>query len=116
MKKKNLYPAALALYGLAVGMSDGVMANYFRDVYGVSAYTRGVLQFPRELPGVLGVLAVAGLPFLNDLRLAALAQICSCIGIGLLGLYTPQFSAMMALLFLFSSGLHLFTPLQDSIG
>lgn len=53
---------------------------------------------------------------MGDVRLSVVAQILSFIGIAVLGLMTPTFSVMLVFLFINSMGMHLFFPLQDSIG
>ena len=111
----RLYLVILALSAVALGLSDGVFANYFKDAYGIGALERGLIEFPRELPGVLCIVLVSVLGFLGDIRLAIIAQILSAIGITILGLCTPEFSVMLLFLFINSLGMHLFFPLQDSI-
>ncbi len=105
-----------AVLGLALGLSDTVFSNYFKDVYKVSAYERGLIEFPRELPGLLCIIIVSALSFLGDIRLAIIAQAFSFIGILALGLLTPPFAIMLVFLFINSLGMHMYMPLMDSIG
>ncbi|MFP4017391.1 MAG: MFS transporter, partial [Halanaerobiales bacterium] len=74
------------------------------------------IEFPRELPGLLCVFVIGFLGFLGDLRVALIAQILAVIGVSILGLLTPTFAVMLVFLFINSMGMHLFFPLQDSIG
>jgi hypothetical protein len=110
------YIAAIALTALALGFSNDIISNYFKDAYNVTPYQRGVIEFPRELPGILCTFIVAALSGLGDIRIAIVAQLLSVIGIGALGLSSPSFTAMLAFLFVNSLGMHLFMPVQDSIG
>ena len=110
------YFVILALSALALGFSSDVTSNYFKDAYNVTPYQRGLIEFPRELPGLLTTFIVAILAGFSDIRLAILAQALSFIGITVLGFSTPSFQFMLLFLFVNSLGQHLFMPLQDSIG
>jgi predicted MFS family arabinose efflux permease len=110
------YLAAIALTALALGFSNDVISNYFKDAYHVTPYQRGLIEFPRELPGILCTFIVIALSSLGDLRVSIIAQALSLIGISVLGLSSPPFTVMLAFLFINSLGMHLFMPLQDSIG
>jgi len=98
------------------GLSDGVYSNYFKEVYHITAFQRGFIEFPRELPGLLCAIVIGSLGFLGDLRVAFIAQISAVIGVTMLGLLTPSFGIMLIFLFINSMGMHLFMPLQDAIG
>ncbi|MGL4736036.1 MAG: MFS transporter [Cellulosilyticaceae bacterium] len=115
-KKIALYMIILALTALALGLSDAIFSNYFKEVYDISAFQRGLIEFPRELPGVLCIVLISSLSFLGDLRMAMIAQVLSIIGILILGVITPPFAVMLIFLFINSLGMHLFFPLQDGIG
>ncbi|HZJ58059.1 MAG TPA: MFS transporter [Clostridia bacterium] len=106
----------IAALSLGNALSDGVYSNYFKEVYNVTAFQRGLIEFPRELPGLLCAFVIGTLGFLGDLRVAFIAQILAIIGVTLLGLFAPVFGIMLIFLFINSMGMHLLMPLQDSIG
>lgn len=111
-----LYMAVIALVALGNGFADSILANYFKDAYQVDAVQRGFIEFPRELPGFLCALAIAALSALGDIRASMVAQALGVVGLTVLGLFTPAFGVMLVFLFFYSSGIHLFLPLSDSIG
>lgn len=115
-KELKLYFAILALTAFALGITSNVISNFFKDAYEVTAYQRGFLEFPRELPGIISIFVIAGLSFLSDIRISIFAQVLSFIGIAILGFTTPTYNVMILLVFINSMGMHLFFPLQDSIG
>lgn len=115
-KELKLYFAILALTAFALGITSNVISNFFKDAYDVTAYQRGFLEFPRELPGIISIFVIAGLSFLSDIRISIIAQVLSFIGIAILGFTTPTYNVMILLVFINSMGMHLFFPLQDSIG
>lgn len=112
----TLYVAALALTALALSFTSDPISNYFKDAYRSTAYQRGLIEFPRELPGILTTFVIAILAGFSDIRIAIIAQALALVGITVLGLSTPPFTVMLVFLFLNSMGQHLFMPLQDSIG
>jgi predicted MFS family arabinose efflux permease len=111
-----LFFILIAAVALGNGLSDAVYANYFKEVYDITAGQRAFIEFPRELPGLLCALIIAVLSPLGDLRITFIAQILACAGLTVLGLFTPPFAAMLVFLFVNSLGMHLFFPLQDSVG
>lgn len=110
------YILILALTALALAFSGDVVSNYFKDAYMVTPYQRGLIEFPRELPGILCTFVIAALAGFSDIRIAIIAQVLSFVGITVLGFSTPTFNVMLVFLFINSLGMHLFMPLQDSIG
>jgi MFS family permease len=106
----------ISAVALGNGLSDAVYSNYFKEVYQVTAFQRGFIEFPRELPGLLCAFVIGLIGFLGDIRMALIAQILAAIGVTLLGLFTPAFGIMLIFLFINSMGMHLFMPLSDSIG
>jgi hypothetical protein len=115
-REMKVYLLILALTALGLGFSNDIISNYFKDAYQVSAFQRGIIELPRELPGVLTVLVISLLAFISDIRIAILAQVLSMTGMFVLGLVTPTFGIMLFFIFINSLGMHLFFPLQDSIG
>ena len=80
-KAQRLFLIALFLFTIAGGLSASIISNYFRGVFAVDAVQRGLLEIPRELPGVVCVLVIAALPTLGSLSLSLLgctSWACSC--------------------------------------
>jgi predicted MFS family arabinose efflux permease len=105
-----------ALVGLGMGLSDAIIANYFKDAYDISARQRGFIELPRELPGVVSIFIIAALAPLKNIRGAVAAQLLTIIGLVVLGLVRPAFPVMLVFLFIYSCGTHMYIPLGDSIG
>jgi MFS family permease len=112
----QLYLSILIFTAIGLAFSNNVVSNYFKDAYQVNAYQRGLIEFPREIPGIISIFVIAALSFLSDLRISMIAQVLSFIGIAILGVTTPSFNMMLVFIFINSLGMHLFFPLQDSIG
>lgn len=115
-KDLMLFFVVVAAVNLALGFSDGLFSNYFKDVYNITASQRGLIEFPRELPGVIVFFLVSAISFLGDITLAIIAQGIAAFGLTVLGFFTPSFGVMLIFLFTTSLGTHLYMPLRDSIG
>ncbi|WP_249029094.1 MFS transporter [Tannockella kyphosi] len=110
-----IYFLAISFIALGSGMSDVVLANYFKDAYNVTTLQRAFIEFPRELPGVIAIVAISLLGRFGDIKTAAISQAISAIGILILAVLHPSFYTMTAILFIFSMGVHIYLPLQDSL-
>ena len=115
-KTLSVFYIVIAAWCVALGLSDSVFANYFKDAYNVTALQRGFIELPRELPGILCVFIVSAFVFLGDIRISVIAQVLCIIGLIVLGIHTPSFAVMLIFLFINSVGAHIFYPLQYSIG
>ena len=62
-RKRDLYLFFIVVVAvnLALGFSDGLFSNYFKDVYNVDGRLRGLIEFPREIPGVIVFFLVSAL-------------------------------------------------------
>ena len=111
-----LFFVVIAAVNLAIGFSDGLFSNYFKDVYNVNGFQRGLIEFPRELPGVIVFFLISAASFFGDITIAVVAQALAAFALFVLGFFTPSFGVMLFFLFISSLGTHLYMPLRDSIG
>lgn len=115
-KAMTLFFVLMAMVAIGNGFSDTIYSNYFKDAYNMDAFWRGVTEWPRESPGMLCAIVIAGLGFLGDIRISLIAQVLAFLGLVVLGLTSPLLGVMYIFLFINSLGMHLFVPLQDAIG
>ena len=71
-RARRLFLTAFFLFALANGLSGSIISNYFKDVFQVDSVQRGLLEIPRELPGVVGVFVIDALPSLGNVSLSVL--------------------------------------------
>jgi len=117
-----LFLLAIGFTGMARGVFHTTFNNFLDDTYQISAATRGQLEFPRELPGLLVTVFAGVLSFLPESRVGGIALLCTCTG--LFGLASvnylgPQFNSwylMILFMFIWSIGNHLIMPVRESIG
>ncbi|MDP4144713.1 MAG: MFS transporter [Bacillota bacterium] len=102
--------------GIAGGINSTVFNNFLSDVYKLSASARGIVEFPRELPGMLIVVVLALLSFLGDIRMAIVGMISAALGMVGLGIFSPTYASMLVWMMILSLGMHIFMPLSTGIG
>ncbi|MHB8061863.1 MAG: MFS transporter [Ruminiclostridium sp.] len=102
--------------GIASGINSTVFNNFLSDVYNLSTQARGIVEFPRELPGVFIVVVLGLLSFLGDIRMASLGMLAASIGMLGVGLFSPTFAIMLIWMMMFSLGTHMVMPITPVIG
>ncbi len=111
-----LFAAASLVMGMAYSMIDSTFNNFLNERFALTSFQRSFLEFPRELPGFLVVFVSAALWFMCSRRLGSIALVLSAVGVVLIGFVSPTFGVMVAWLFIFSMGQHLFMPIASTIG
>jgi MFS family permease len=101
---------------MAGGMFETTFNNFLSDTYNLGADTRGMLEFPRELPGFLTALFAGMLFFLPETRIGAACA--GVVGLGILGMAWrgTHWNSMLAFMVLWSIGTHLLMPVRSSLG
>ena len=54
--------------GIAGGIFEAIFNNFLSDTFQISAVTRGLLEFPRELPGFLVVVTCCSIIPMKNIR------------------------------------------------
>ncbi len=102
--------------GIGYSMVDSVFNNFINERFGLSGFDRSFLEFPREFPGFLVLFISALLWFLCSRRLGALSMLMGMVSALLMGFVSPSYRIMVAWLFIYSMGQHLFIPSGSIIG
>ena len=98
-KSRTILLITVALSAAGSGIFFSVINNYLIDIYQVGAKGRGVLEFFRELPGVLTVLFLGAAVFLKEKYLMMAAALI--IGVSFIGMATIPMHYAYAVLFIF---------------
>lgn len=115
-RELKIFLFATVSMGLAFNVYDSIFNNFINDKFSLSGFQRSFLEVPRELPGILVVFVSALLWFLCSRRLAGFAMLLGAVGTILIGFAAPGYSMMVIWLFIYSLGVHIWLPLQSSIG
>jgi predicted MFS family arabinose efflux permease len=111
-----LFTAISLTIGIGSSISDSIFNNFINTRFDLSGFQRSFLEFPRELPGILVIFITALLSFLCSRRLSVVSMLLSAAGACLIGFASSNYSLMVAWLFIYSMGQHLFMPLASTIG
>lgn len=117
-----MYFAAVGFMGAASGCFDVSYNNFLDGVFHLGAQQRGMLEFPRELPGFLVAVMTGLLAFLPETGVAsisALTTFLGMMGLGWVHLASSRPGAwhwMVVFTVLWAAGTHLGMPVHSSIG
>ncbi len=115
-RRQFLFFAAGACFlALTSGIFETTFNNFLNDIFHITARARGAIEFPRELPGFLVAVFAGILFFLAEVRLAALAAFIVSLGLWGFVARGDHYSLMLLSMVVWSTGVHLFMPLNDSI-
>lgn len=115
-RDRRLFVLASIFMGLGACVNSSAFNNYIKEVFALGIAQRTFLEFPRELPGFLVSFFVASLALLGEIRIAMIANLAAAAGMLALGWIPASYSLMLASVFVFSSGQHVYMPLGNSIG
>lgn len=90
--------------------------NFLNETFSLNSFYRTFLELPREFGGFLVVFVSAMLFFVRSRRMAFISILCGAAGLVMMALFSVTFQWMFVWLFIFSTGQHLFMPLNTSIG
>ena len=107
---------SMLIFGTAVGIVGAVLNNYLFEILSINRVERGMVELPREMPGLLLILVMAALWRFSEMRLMYSAMLVSFAG--LVGLAIAGATRTPAILFIvaWSMGEHLLMPIRSSIG
>ena len=110
-----LFFAAIALMSISQAVFDSVYNNYLSDTFNLAATTRGQLEFPRELPGLLTAVMTGLFFFVRETSLGAVAAGAVALGMAGLAAWSRRWWPMVASTLVWSLGGHLIMPVRDSV-
>jgi predicted MFS family arabinose efflux permease len=117
-----LYFSAIIFMGAASGCFDTSYNNFLDGVFRISAERRGMLEFPRELPGFLVAAMTGLLATLPETGVASISGLVTFVGmmglswVHLIDTNPGAWQWMVLFTILWSTGSHLGMPVQASIG
>ena len=105
---------SIIVWGVGVGCFMAAMNNFLADILRMDSFDRGVLEFFREMPGLLLVVLLALLHRVSDWKILRLGTMISMAGAALLLVPANKF-AVTAFIMIWSLGEHLVMPVRSSI-
>ncbi|MDR3131082.1 MAG: MFS transporter [Treponema sp.] len=100
---------------MAYGLYRGIQDNYLAEITHISAFERGIVEFFREIPGILVIFILAALYRFSESRVFKIGVCIMATGIlGLLLSGTGKFIVVINMV-LFSLGEHIIMPVRSTI-
>ncbi len=106
---------SMFIFGISVGLYGGVLNNFLAEILYINRFERGVVEFLRELPGLLLFLMLALLYRIPENRIIRIAFFVSLLGMSGLAIAAEARWAAVTLIVLWSTGEHLMMPVRQSI-
>jgi len=114
--KAGHFLAAVLIFGISSGIFTGIINNYLHEILKISKVERGIVEFPREMPGLLMIVLVALLYRFSETRIFRMSFLIALAGItGMIFLGTIKWTAILMII-LWSTGEHLIMPVRQSMG
>lgn len=113
--KFGRFLATLLLMGIATGLYRGIQDNYLAQIVHITEFERGIVEFFRELPGLLVILILA---MLNRMSASRIFKIGTAIMLaGMVGLAVVGTGKFIVVVFMvvFSLGEHIIMPVRSTI-
>ncbi|MDD4445906.1 MAG: MFS transporter, partial [Eubacteriales bacterium] len=70
----KIFTVVVFCFAIMEGFSINIFSNYLVDAFNISDEVRGMIETPRELPGILGMFILSALVMYADVSLAIMAQ------------------------------------------
>jgi len=106
---------SMFIFGVSVGLYGGALNNFLAEILHINRFERGVVEFLRELPGLLLFLMLALLYRVPENRIIRLSFFLSLLGMAGLAVAMEARWAAVTLIVLWSTGEHLMMPVRQSI-
>jgi len=106
---------SMFIFGIAVGIYGGTLNNFLAEILHVDRFERGVVEFLRELPGLLLFLMLALLYRIPENRIIRIGFFISLLGMAGLAFAVEAKWLAITFIVLWSTGEHLIMPIRQSI-
>ncbi len=101
--------------GLAYGFYRGVQDNYLAEIVQITKFERGIVEFFRELPGLLLIFILAAMYRFSETKVFKIGTAIMLAGVvGLLLLGSSKIMVILSMV-IFSSGEHIVMPMEHSL-
>jgi MFS family permease len=113
--KVACFLVTLLLTGLGAGLYKGIQDNYLAELVHITEFQRGIVEFFRELPGLMVIVVLAALYRLSESKVFKLGTALMALGMaGLLFAGTGKV-LVVGVMVLYSLGEHTIMPVRSTI-
>ncbi len=107
--------ATILCSGLAYGFYRGIQDNYLAEIVGISEFGRGVVEFFREMPGLLLIFILAAMYRFSENKVFKIGTAIMLAGIAGLLIGGSNMIVVVIFMVLFSTGEHIVMPVKSSL-
>ncbi|MBN1893374.1 MFS transporter [bacterium] len=111
----GLFLAVVSVFGISAGLFAGILNNYLYEILHISKAGRGIVEFPRELPGLLLAGLAALMSRFCEMRMVRAALLISIAGLAGIAVLGQSLIPAIVMMVLWSTGEHLLMPLRQSV-
>lgn len=105
----------LLITGLSYGLYKGMLDNYLAEVVGMGEMDRGVMEFFRELPGILLVFILAAFYMLSAETLYKAGALIMLAGMGMMVVLPPEKVLVTFAICIYSLGEHIQLGMKNTL-
>ncbi len=106
---------SLFITGVGYGIYKGIIDNYFAEVVKIGEFDRGVIEFFREIPGLMLILILAALYTFSAEKLYKLGAVIMLIGMGMLSIVPPAKVLVTLAVCTYSLGEHIQLGMKNTL-
>ncbi len=111
----KLFLMSLFVTGIGYGIYKGIIDNYFAEVVMIGEFDRGVIEFFREIPGLLLIVILAALYMFSAEKLYKLGAVIMLIGMGMLSVVPPVKVLVTLAVCTYSLGEHIQLGMKNTL-
>ena len=106
---------SLIITGLGYGLYKGIIDNYLAEIVGMGELDRGVMEFFRELPGLMLVFILAALYTFSAEKIYKLGAVIMLVGMGMLSIVSPTKLLVTLAICIYSLGEHIQLGMKNTL-
>ncbi len=106
---------SLVLTGIGYGIYKGIIDNYFAEVVKIGEFDRGVIEFFREIPGLMLIVILAALYMFSAEKLYKLGAVIMLMGMGMLSIVPPVKVLVTMAVVIYSLGEHIQLGMKNTL-
>lgn len=111
----QVFLKSLVITGLGYGIYKGVIDNYMAEIVGMGEFDRGLVEFFRELPGLMLIFILAALYMFSAQRLYKLGAVIMLMGMGMLSVVSPTKLLVTLAVCIYSLGEHIQLGMKNTL-
>ena len=113
--KFKVFLLSLLITGLSYGLYKGMLDNYLAEVVGMGEMDRGLMEFFRELPGVMLVFILAAFYMLSAETMYKAGAVIMLIGMGMITILPPDKVLVTLAICMYSLGEHIQLGMKNTL-